>query len=177
MFSIVPMWENIFNKKNKIDKNNIKLLSEIPILENLKKKELEKVSDIIHERKYKSEENLFEDGNPGSAMFVLVEGTIEIEKLMSNGEVVNLAVLGRGDFLGELALLNSSKRTASAKCITETKVLVLFRDDLFEFIKREEKIGVKILKKLAEIIGERLVATNKILLEYKLMMEIKKDGD
>jgi len=171
------MWANIFNEENIMDKNNIKLLSEIPIFNELKNKELKKLSDIIHERTYKSEESLFEDGNPGSAMFVLVEGTIEIDKKMKNGKLIDLAVLSRGDFLGELALLNNSQRTATAKCITEVTVLVLFRDDLWEFIKREEKIGVKILKNLAKIIGERLVETNKLLLEYKLMSEMKKDGD
>ncbi len=175
----VPLWENIF-KINKAAEN-INLLEQIPLFSTLSKKEIRKVALLAYERNYLTNEYLFKEENPGAGMFIIKSGAIIIESKSESGDIMSLATLTEGDFVGELALLNDSPRSASARCIKNTTVFVLFRQDLFNLIEKETQIGLKILKELAIMIGERLKETNQSLLntkltlvKYKKMAESKK---
>lgn len=169
----IPFWGNIFNGRQKYDDDIINVLKSVPLFSTLKKSELVKISKILYQRIYLKDEFLFKEGNPGSGMFMIKEGAISIEKESENGDVINLANLNLGDFVGELSLLNDADRSASAKCIEKTTVIVLFRHDLFDLIEREPVLGSKILKELAIMTGERLRETNKTLLYYKRLAEAK----
>ena len=103
-------------------------------------------------------------------MFIIKSGSIAIERKTETGDTLLLATLTSGDFVGDLALLNDSPRSASAKCLMNTKVIVFFRQDLFNLIEREPILGSKILKELAIMIGERLKDTNEALLKNKLIL-------
>ncbi|OPX34594.1 hypothetical protein B1H10_03275, partial [candidate division KSB1 bacterium 4484_188] len=61
---------------------------------------------------------------------------------------------------GELALLDDSPRSASAVAKTDCKMLGFFQPDLFGVIERNPRLGIKIVLRLAKIIGERLKAAN-----------------
>ena len=172
----IPFWENIFNKKNKDDHENIILLEQIPLFKHLSKKEIKKVNLISYERNYKRDEFLFKEGNPGAGMFIIKNGSIAIERKSEKGDIILLATLISGDFVGELALLNDSPRSASARCSKNTKVIVFFRQDLFNLIDREPVLGSKILKELAIMIGERLKETNEAFLTQRLTLnKLKKE--
>jgi CRP-like cAMP-binding protein len=172
----IPFWENIFNKNKKSDYDNINLLEQTPLFSPLSKKEIKKVSLLIYERNYKKDEFLFKEGNPGAGMFIIKSGSIAIEIKSQSGETVLLASLASGDFVGDLALLDDSPRSASARCLINTKVIVFFRQDLFNLIDREPILGSKILKQLAIMIGERLKETNEALLNNRQFLNKKSSG-
>ena len=122
----IPFWENIFNKNKKSDYNNINLLEQTALFRMLSKKEIRKVSLLIYERNYKRNEFLFKEGNPGAGMFIIKSGSIAIERKTQSGETILLASLSSGDFVGDLALLDDSPRSASARCLMNTKVIVFY---------------------------------------------------
>ena len=166
-----PFWENIFKKKEKANHEIIDILQKIPLFSVLSSRERKKVSLIVYERNYQANEFLFKEGNPGSGMFIIKNGSISIEKTSDAGEIIHLATLSTGDFVGELALLDDSSRSASARCNKKTDVIVFFRQDFFNLIERTPSLGAKVLKALAIMIGERLKITNKSLLKYKKTSE------
>jgi CRP-like cAMP-binding protein len=88
-----------------------------------------------------------------------------------DGNEQELAVLGDGDFFGELALLDESPRSANAICKTDCTLIGFFRPDLFELIEKENTFGIKIVLKLAEIVAERLRKTDKELSKVKSQLE------
>lgn len=157
-----PFWANIF--KEETDPSKMKLeafLARIPLFANLNKREIKKVAQIVHERQYHPGEYMFQKDHPGAAMFIIQSGEIKIVLPGSspNKQVV-LATLEHGSFLGELALLDDSPRSASAYVVETTKAYAFFRTDLNKLIESDPTIGSKILKELALIIGKRLKATN-----------------
>ena len=79
------------------------------------------------------------------------------------GEDKELAVLGDGDFFGELALLDEAPRSASAICRTDCSLIGFFRTDLFELIEQKTDLGIKIVLRLAEILAVRLRKADKEL--------------
>lgn len=172
----IPLWENIFNKNKKPEYDNLNLLEQTPLFCLLSKKEIKKVSLLIYERNYKRDEFLFKEGNPGAGMFIIKNGSIAIERKSEKGDTILLATLSPGDFVGDLALLNDSPRSASARCLLNTKVIAFFRQDLFNLIDREPILGSKILKELAIMIGERLKETNEALLKNMLILNRSKSN-
>ncbi len=163
-------WKNIF-KKEEEDADIIEIIKKVPLFDYLNKKELTKISHIVYAREYKAEEYLFKEGTPGSALFIIKTGNVSIEKISENGETLVLASISEEDFLGELSLLNEIPRSASARCKTITKAVVLFKHELFELIKSEPRTGIKILKNLAMMTGKRLVSTTNELITCKKLLE------
>jgi CRP-like cAMP-binding protein len=92
--------------------------------------------------------SIFEQGDAGDEMYIVQEGQVEIVLLREHGEVVSLATLERGDFFGEMAVLEGSKRTATARSKGGCRVLPL-RGQLFtEMLQRDPETTLRIMRKL-----------------------------
>jgi CRP/FNR family cyclic AMP-dependent transcriptional regulator len=158
-------WGNIFSRDMDSKNDSITdILRKSPLFRRLSRRELKKVADIIYERKYTTGEYLFEKDQPGAAMFIIKKGTIKIIASSQTEQEMELATLSEEDFVGELALLDDSPRSASAKAIENTEALAFFREDLNKLLDTNPEIASKIFKELAVIIGQRLKATNEQLL-------------
>jgi CRP-like cAMP-binding protein len=93
-------------------------------------------------------EYLFREGEAGTEMFVIQEGEISVTKRGGAGEV-HLATLGRGDFIGEMALLETLPREASAQAIGSTRVLVISQGGLLMRIRRDPTFALELLHRLS----------------------------
>lgn len=159
-------WGHIFERFLNLKDSNqttLSFLKSIPFFQRLKKNQLEEVAKILHERDYEKDEYLFEIGQPGAAMFLIKEGEISIEAPLAQGNLTQLAILKDHSFLGELALLDESPRSATARSITPVKAFCLFRSDLEKLAERRPDISSEIYKILATMTGERLKKTNSLL--------------
>ncbi|MEK6645465.1 MAG: cyclic nucleotide-binding domain-containing protein [Candidatus Firestonebacteria bacterium] len=134
------------------------ILKNISIFKDLTWIELKKLETIIHERTYAPEEVIFYEGEPGAGMYIIKKGAVAIIK-KSESKETKIGQLKDGEFFGELSLLDEFSRSATAKAIEKTEILGFFRPDLLGLIKRDPKLGSKILLVLAKMIGERLRIT------------------
>jgi len=151
------MWGNIFRKAEKEDSNIYAVLSKVPIFSDLNKKELRAIERILHRRKYKENEILLKEGDPGVGMYIIEKGRVNI-KLGKEEKL--LAVLSDGEFFGEIALLSEIPRTATAIATIDTQILGFFQSDLFGLTETNPRMGNKILYRLAQMIAERLRFSN-----------------
>src|SRR3990172_2002649 len=113
------LWGNIFKKETDQKETAIALLRNVPLFRKMRKSELNELEKIIHRRKYKTDETVFYDGEPGVGMYVIQEGSIGIDKTEGDGKQKRLAELKKGEFFGELALLDESPRSSTAVAIEE----------------------------------------------------------
>lgn len=165
------IWKNIFSERS-IRKGSVQeLLSKVPAFAHLTFRELKEVAAIVHKREYRAGEPVFHQSDPGLGMYIIQEGSVSIAIADKDGNQKELAVLSDGDFFGELGLLDESPRSASAVCKTDCLLIGFFRPDLFELIDRKPALGIKIVLKLAEIVGERLRKTDKELSKVKSQMD------
>lgn len=143
-----------------LDLDKVHFLKRNPFFENLSKNELAEVAKWVYERDYLVNEYVFELGQPGAALFIIQSGEVSIEIPTLQAEPNQIAVLGKADFFGELALLNDDPRSASARALKPTKIFALFQKDLDRLAERYPQITSRIFKSLAMVIGKRLKATN-----------------
>ena len=173
------LWGYLFSKFFADEKRSqLEILQKIPLFQNLSRRELRTISRIVYERMYEAGEYVFEVNQPGAAMFIIMEGEVSIVLPDKSGKEIELARLKNGEFLGELALLDNSPRSASAFIIKPTKTLAIFREDLDKLLNTVPELGGKVMKKLAVIIGIRLKATNELLMtKEEEKQEVIRDAD
>lgn len=100
-------------------------------------------------REYQPDDVLFREGESGDVMFVIQSGAVRISKSVAGDDKV-LAVLGPGEFLGEMAILNGKPRTATATVIAPTRCLVIEAKTLESMVARNAEIALRLIKKLAK---------------------------
>ncbi len=91
---------------------------------------------------------LFREGDEGTTMYVLQSGRVRISKDSKDGSKT-LAVLGPGEFFGEMAILNRKPRTASAEVVEAARLLVLDAKTFEAMVLSNVEIAVRLIKKLA----------------------------
>src|SRR5687768_11111819 len=96
---------------------------------------------------------LFQEGEPGKDMFVVQAGRISISKKVRDVEKV-LAVLGPGEFFGEMAIISNKPRNATAAVTEDAKLLVIDPKTFEAMIRGNSEIAVRMIEKLAERLSE-----------------------
>jgi CRP/FNR family cyclic AMP-dependent transcriptional regulator len=98
-------------------------------------------------------EIIFRENEPGQDMYIIQKGSVKITKKVRNIEKT-LVVLGRGEFFGEMSILNDKPRSASALTAEECELLVIDRRTFEAMIKGNPEIALRIIKKLAARLQE-----------------------
>ena len=101
---------------------------------------------------------LFREGEHGDVMYVIREGSVRIRKDSHDGEKT-LAVLGPGEFFGEMSILNDKPRSATAEVVEDAKLLVLNPRTFEQMVKGNAEIAVRLIKKLSQ----RLDSANELI--------------
>ncbi len=91
---------------------------------------------------------LFEEGQPGHDMYIMVAGEVEIRRQVGDSERV-LAVLSAGEFFGEMAILNGRPRSATAVVRTAARLLVIDATTFEAMVRARPEIALRMIKALA----------------------------
>ena len=154
-----PLWNNIFRKK--LDEESLTyFLKHLPIFSELTPRSLAVVEELIHVRNYKAHETIFEEGDPGSGMYMIRSGSVQIYAKNENGVEDELARLTPSDFFGETTLTAPAPRSAFARTLEATELVGLFRADILELAERRPSISSNILLGLTRVVSERLQAAS-----------------
>lgn len=125
----------------------IGLLEKVALFSGCTKKELRELAGIADETTVTDGTVLIREGQPGREFFVLIEGTVKVTR---KGRKV--AELGAGDWLGEIALITSGPRTATATATSDVDLLVITDRRFRSVVETMPSIALKVLAG----VGERL---------------------
>lgn len=124
-------------------------LSRVPMFSACSRQELQAIARRSTDVSFPAGEVLLREGEPGYEAFVIVDGAVEVSR---GGREV--AVLGAGDFFGELALLDRSPRTATVTTVAPTEAVVLTLQEFDALLEEAPTLARKILQGLAHRLGE-----------------------
>jgi uncharacterized membrane protein len=126
-------------------------LANIKMFELLDEDDRVALAKVVDELKVPSGHTLFQAGDPGDSLFIVREGQIELFIKDTAGQKIVLHTAEPGDMFGELAMLDSGARTATALALTESEVLVLDRDDLILLFQRIPEAALHMLAALTSL--------------------------
>lgn len=92
---------------------------------------------------------VFQEGDPGHHLLVILSGHVQILLYGKDGKEFILSVLGKGDFFGEMAILESAPRSATVKTVEECEFFVLGQKELAALLTQHPGLAVKILKSIS----------------------------
>ena len=132
------------------------LLRTVPIFAELSEADIASLARLTSRRTCPKDTVVFFENEEGDSFFCIVDGRIKVTILGDDGREVILSVLGRGDFFGEMALLDNEPRSATAIAVEDTELLSLHRND-FQTVLTDNRT---IMSALIKILTARLRRAN-----------------
>ena len=132
------------------------LLRTVPIFSELSEPDIAALARLTSRRTCPKDTVVFFENEEGDSFFCIVAGRIKVTILGDDGREVILSVLGRGDFFGEMALLDNEPRSATAIAVEDTELLSLHRND-FQSVLSDNR---SIMSALIKILTARLRRAN-----------------
>ena len=110
------------------DNFGVDALARCPLFEHASRNILESLAGRLRRRRFRRNEVIFHQGDPGDALHIVAAGAVKILLPSAEGDEAIIATLRPGDFFGELALLDGAPRSATAGALEQSETLVLPRD-------------------------------------------------
>lgn len=147
-----------------------------PLLDRLRDEDRRVVLQSTLRRRFAKGEVIFHAGDPGDTLHLIVRGLVAVRATTLLGDVVTFAVLGQGDFFGELALVGGhGRRTATAAAVTSTETLSLDRaavDDLRARHSAVDELLLEALAKQVERLSQQLLEALYVPVEKRLFRRL-----
>lgn len=120
------------------------LLRSVPLFAACSKKEIGLLAGIVEEQRFPAGKDLFQQGDPGLGLYVIVEGIAEAK---INGEVIRQ--MGEGTFFGEIALLDGEPRSATVTAVTDLSTILVPAWSFNAALKSEPSLAVTMLREVS----------------------------
>ena len=131
-------------------------LRQLGLFATLRPKELRVIDGLLYERRYLEGEIVFDEGEEGQALYVVLSGRVLICKQVESVATI-VAEIPAGALFGELALLDNALRTAQTRAAEDCVLAVLSRSDFETLLETHAAIASKIALQLARDLGRKLV--------------------
>jgi|SRR5262245_19177294 len=138
---------------------NVETLRHVPLFESLDNEAAQELCELMESIDRKSGALLCRTGDEGDAMYLIEEGKVRICVRAKDGHEVTLTELERGDFFGEMALLDGNARSADAIVAEDARLAVLSRDHFLSFARSNPNVTLEMLTALTN----RLRHTDELL--------------
>jgi CRP-like cAMP-binding protein len=130
----------------------VELISRVPLFAKCSKRDLQKIASVADEIDLPEGRQLTREGERGREFFVLLDGAAEVHQ---KGR--KLRTLGNGDFLGEIALVSKTPRTATVTTTAPTRALVITDQAFGSLVRNSPQIQTGIVEALAERLAPELL--------------------
>lgn len=125
------------------------VLAQVPLFKDLAPRDLQILGASCREREYPAGAVLLRQGETGVGLFVIEEGRVRVTQVREGGQEHELALLGKGDVVGEMSLLDDLPRSATATALEPTRALIMPVWDFRAVLRDTPDIGIKLLAVLS----------------------------
>ncbi len=135
------------------------VLGTIPLFSGVDRAGLDEISRIARRRRYRRGSSIFFQGDPGDSLIVILSGAVRIFGVAEDGREKTLSILEKGDFFGEMGVLDGAPRSAGAEALRDCEVVIIDRARFVGLLKTAPGLATDVLLALVE----RLRRTNQDL--------------
>jgi CRP/FNR family cyclic AMP-dependent transcriptional regulator len=138
----------------------LSVISSSPLFEMLSPAELARLAELARMRRFAAGEVVFEEGDLGDSLFVIVDGQVEVVRRQPSGDVHPLVVLAAPEFFGEMGLIDKDYRSATVRAKTDADLLQLTAQDLRSFRQSHGDGFTFVVVNIARSLSARLREAN-----------------
>jgi len=133
--------------------DRVLLLRDVPMFTGLSPEDLEKIAEIAEEQLFIDQALLCREGEPGNTLFIIASGVVDVLKKTGKIDQV-LASRSRGEFVGEMAILEAAPRSATLKARGGVRTLVIRGDEFHSILYDRPQVAVSVLKRMSSRVRE-----------------------
>lgn len=138
----------------------LEVLQKSPLFEMLSQAELELLAELSRPRRYTEGEIVFEEGDLGDSLFVLMNGEVDVLHKDGKGQPQALTTLQPPEFFGEMSLIDKEFRSATVRAKRDATMLQLTAENLATFRKNYKDGFAFLVINIARVLSNRLRETN-----------------
>ncbi|MFL6263178.1 MAG: cyclic nucleotide-binding domain-containing protein [Thermoanaerobaculia bacterium] len=136
----------------------------------LSRRELMTLATFSREKRFNAGASLFQEGDEGSEMYIILEGRVMISKFIPGAGEEALAILERGDFFGEMSLIDGEPRSADARAHAgPLTVLALDQGTVREVLAMDPHAALEFLQLLCRLVANRLREIDEKVIGWRIM--------
>lgn len=129
-------------------------LKQSKLFGSLNPEELGFLEAVAVEREYAPQETIFQEGDEGDGIYVVLDGGVRISALVTQQERRVLSGIGPGDYFGEMAVLDAERRSATASAEKPTKVAFIPREKMLELLERSPLLALRMVRDFSQRMRE-----------------------
>ncbi len=133
--------------------DRVLLLREVPIFSGLSPEDLERIAEIAEEQLFLDKALLCREGEPGQTLFVIASGNVDVIKKFGDTETV-LATRTNGEFVGEMAILETAPRSATLRARGGVRTLVIDGNAFNAILLDRPQVAVSVLRYMSTRVRE-----------------------
>lgn len=128
--------------------SKVESLRQVPLLSSLADQDLREIIHISRQKSYAKGDVIINQGDQGNLLFVLLSGSVKVSLIDSHGKEIIIRMLYKGNFFGEMSLLDGQIRSTTVTAIEDTEALVIYRDQFKRLIQQKPHVVLEILATL-----------------------------
>ena len=140
---------------------DVALVRSVPVFSDFSDAEIAAICSTVTKRQYGRHEFIVRESDTGDAFYLVIRGSVAVCHTAPDGQETILSILKEGDFFGEMAMFDSSLRSASIKTLTDVEVGLIYQETFLAMLERHPRLTRQFVVVLAERLrsANRLVAT------------------
>jgi CRP-like cAMP-binding protein len=135
------------------------------LLDQIEAVECEQLLALCVERRFNDGQLIFQRGDPGSSMMLVLQGQVKISILSHEGKELVFAIIRPGECFGEIALLDGCLRSADATAVGKCTVLTLMRQDFIPFLESHPRVAIRLMTLLCRRLRAASTFTERLAFE------------
>ena len=134
-----------------MDTSTVDLLKGVELFSELNEEQLGMIANLVIVKNYNRDETVVLEGDDSvQALYLIATGSVQVYMTGIDGRETILSFLERGDFFGEMSLIDGEPRSASVRTVTDAKLLVIHRESFLSLIRKSPEIAMALMSELCK---------------------------
>ncbi|HWR98386.1 MAG TPA: cyclic nucleotide-binding domain-containing protein [Candidatus Methanoperedens sp.] len=129
--------------------DTISVLKQVTLFAGLDAQTIEQLATITEVRNYKAGQQIYAEGEADAALFVIVSGTVRVDKQVTAGQQQTLQQLSGGEILGAISFVLGGEHSVSAQALHDAELLMIRRTEFDRLAARNPATAYRIMLRLA----------------------------
>ena len=134
-----------------MDASTVDLLKGVELFSELNEEQLGMIANLVIVKNYNRDETVVLEGDDSvQALYLIATGSVQVYMTGIDGRETILSFLERGDFFGEMSLIDGEPRSASVRTVTDAKLLVIHRESFLSLLRKSPEIAMALMSELCK---------------------------
>ncbi len=138
-------------REENMDASVLELLKGVELFSEMTDDQLKLLADLVEVQNFNRDETVVLEGDDSvQALYLIASGSVQVYMTGVDGRETILSFLERGDFFGEMSLIDGEPRSASVRTVSDSQLMIIYRDAFLSLIKQYPELAMSLLSEMSK---------------------------